>query len=149
MISLQLFNGGNFFHYHHQPSPTKTNYGLYLNIIWLYIAIFVSTLTSRKTSSMEYLFGKKIRALREAQGLLQRQVAYHLDIDSPMLSNIERGDRRAKREWIPKLAKLLQVSEEELLTYWLADRVFDVVDNEKVAKETIKTVAKTIGLKAV
>lgn len=52
---------------------------------------------------MEYLFGKKIRALREAQGLLQRQVAYHLDIDSPMLSNIERGDRRAKREWIPKL----------------------------------------------
>lgn len=98
---------------------------------------------------MEYLFGKKIRALREAQGLLQRQVAYHLDIDSPMLSNIERGDRRAKREWIPKLARLLQVSEEELLTYWLADRIFDVVDNEKVAKETIKTVAKTIGLKAV
>ena len=28
--------------------------------------------------------------MREAQGLLQRQVAYHLDIDSPMLSNIER-----------------------------------------------------------
>ncbi len=98
---------------------------------------------------MEYLFGKKIRALREAQGLLQRQVAYHLDIDSPMLSNIERGDRRARREWIPKLAKLLNVSEEELLTFWLADKVFDVVNDEKVAKETIKTVAKTIGLKAV
>ena len=98
---------------------------------------------------MEYLFGKKIRALREAQGLLQRQVAYHLDIDSPMLSNIERGDRRARREWIPKLAKLLNVSEEELLTFWLADKVFDVVNDEKLAKETIKTVAKTIGLKAV
>ena len=98
---------------------------------------------------MEYLFGKKIRALREAQGLLQRQVAYHLDIDSPMLSNIERGDRRARREWIPKLAKLLNVSEEELLTFWLADKVFDVVNDEKVAKETIKTVAKTIGLKSV
>lgn len=85
--------------------------------------------------------------MREAQGLLQRQVAYHLDIDSPMLSNIERGDRRAKREWIPKLAKLLQVSEEELLTYWLADRVFDVVDNEKVSKDTIKTVATKMGMK--
>lgn len=48
---------------------------------------------------------------------MQRQVAYHLDIDSPMLSNIERGDRRARREWIPKLAKLLNVSEEELLTF--------------------------------
>lgn len=54
-----------------------------------HLVIFVSTLTSRKTRSMEYLLGKKIRALREAQGLLQRQVAYHLDIDSPMLSNIE------------------------------------------------------------
>ena len=81
---------------------------------------------------MEYLFGKKIRALREGQVLLHRQVAYQLDIDSPMLSNIERGDRRAKREWIPRLAKRLQVSE-ELLTYWMADRVFDLVDNEKVA----------------
>ena len=98
---------------------------------------------------MEYLFGKKIRALREARGLLQRQVAYHLDIDSPMLSNIERGDRRAKREWIPKLAKLLQVNEEELLTYWLADRVFDVVDNEKVSKDTIKTVATKMGMKVI
>jgi hypothetical protein len=38
---------------------------------------------------MEYLLGKKIRALPEAQGLLQRQMAYHLDIDSPMSSNIE------------------------------------------------------------
>lgn len=132
-----------------QLSSTKPNNRKYRIFIWLYIAIFVNTLTSRKTSSMEYLFGKKIRAMREAKGLLQRQVAYYLDIDSPMLSNIERGDRRAKREWIPKLAKLLQVSEEELLTYWLADRVFDVVDNEKVAKETIKTVAKSIGLKAV
>ncbi len=80
---------------------------------------------------------------------MQRQVAYHLDIDSPMLSNIERGDRQAKREWIPKLAKLIQVSEKELLTYWLADRVFDVVDNEKVSKDTIKMVATKMGMKVI
>jgi hypothetical protein len=30
----------------------------------------------------------------------------------------------------------------------LADKVFDVVNDEKVAKETIKPVAKKIGLKA-
>jgi transcriptional regulator with XRE-family HTH domain len=47
---------------------------------------------------MENLFGTKIRSLREAQGLMQRHVAYHLDIDSPMLSNIERGERKARRE---------------------------------------------------
>lgn len=98
---------------------------------------------------MENLFGTKIRSLREASGILQRQVAYHLDIDSPMLSNVERGERKARREWIPKLAKLLKTNEDELLTAWLADKVFDVVNDEKLAKETIKTVAKTIGLKAV
>lgn len=78
---------------------------------------------------------------------LQRQVAYHLDIDSPMLSNIERGDRRAKREWITKLAKLLEVSEDELLTYWLADRIQELVQDERVAKDTIKTVATKMGMK--
>ena len=59
---------------------------------------------------MENLFGTKIRSLREASGILQRQVAYHLDIDSPMLSNVERGERKARREWIPKLAQLLKAN---------------------------------------
>ena len=96
---------------------------------------------------MGNLFGTKIRSLREAQGLMQRHVAYHLDIDSPMLSNIERGERKARREWIPKLAHLLKVNEDELLTAWLADRIQEIVQDEKVAKDTIKTVATKMGMK--
>lgn len=96
---------------------------------------------------MGNLFGTKIRSLREAQGLMQRHVAYHLDIDSPMLSNIERGERKARREWIPKLAQLLKINEDELLTAWLADRIQEIVQNEKVAKDTIKTVATKMGMK--
>lgn len=41
------------------------------------------------------LFGKKIRELRDEQGVLQRQLAALLKIDTPMFSKIERGDRRA------------------------------------------------------
>jgi len=96
---------------------------------------------------MGNLFGTKIRSLREAQGLMQRHVAYHLDIDSPMLSNIERGERKARREWIPKLAQLLKTNEEEVLTAWLADRIQEIVQDEKVAKDTIKTVATKMGMK--
>jgi transcriptional regulator with XRE-family HTH domain len=96
---------------------------------------------------MNNLFGTKIRSLREAQGLMQRHVAYHLDIDSPMLSNVERGDRKARREWIPKLAQLLKANEDELLTAWLADRIQELVQDEKVAKDTIKTVATKMGMK--
>jgi len=96
---------------------------------------------------MKNLFGTKIRSLREAQGLMQRHVAYHLDIDSPMLSNVERGERKARSEWIPKLAQLLKANEDELLTAWLADRIQELVQDEKVAKDTIKTVATKMGMK--
>ena len=96
---------------------------------------------------MGNLFGTKIRSLREAQGLMQRHVAYHLDIDSPMLSNVERGERKTRREWIPKLAQLLKANEDELLTAWLADRIQELVQDEKVAKDTIKTVANKMGMK--
>ncbi|OYU96253.1 MAG: transcriptional regulator [Bacteroidetes bacterium B1(2017)] len=96
---------------------------------------------------MENLFGTKIRSLREASGILQRQVAYHLDIDSPMLSNVERGERKARREWIPKLAQLLKTNEDELLTAWLADRIQELVQDEKVAKDSIKAVAMKMGMK--
>ena len=46
------------------------------------------------------LLGNKIRSLRDEQGILQRQVAAYLEIDTPMFSKIERGDRRAKRSQV-------------------------------------------------
>ena len=61
------------------------------------------------------LFGDKIRELRDEQGLLQRQLAAALEIDTPMFSKIERGDRRAKREQVVKLAELLHQDENEML----------------------------------
>lgn len=92
------------------------------------------------------LFGSKIKELREEQGVLQRQLAALLEIDTPMFSKIERGDRRAKREQVIKLAEYLHQDEKEMLTLWLADKVLDAVDGElelcsdaiTVAQEQIK-----------
>ena len=50
------------------------------------------------------LLGNKIRSLRDEQGILQRQVAAYLEIDTPMFSKIERGDRRAKRSQVIQMA---------------------------------------------
>ena len=71
------------------------------------------------------LFGKKIRELRDENGVLQRQLAALLEIDTPMFSKIERGDRRAKREQVIKLAEYFHQDENEMLTLWLADKVLD------------------------
>jgi len=89
-------------------------------------------------------FGNRIKELRESQGLLQRQISAHLEIDTPMFSKIERGERRAKREQVLKMAKVFKTNKEELLTLWLADQVLDLVINENQALQALKLATKDI-----
>jgi len=77
------------------------------------------------------IFGKKIKKIREERGMLQRQLSAALEIDTPMYSKIDRGERKAKRSQIPIMARLLKVDEKELLTIWLADKVLDTVEGEE------------------
>ena len=76
------------------------------------------------------LLGNKIRSLRDEQGILQRQVAAYLEIDTPMFSKIERGNRRAKRSQVIQMATYFKVDEKEMLTLWLADKVLDALEGE-------------------
>jgi transcriptional regulator with XRE-family HTH domain len=88
---------------------------------------------------MKNQFGYRIRELRESNKLLQRQVASILEIDTPMYSKIERGDRPAKREQVVTIAKILTTDENELLTFWLADKILDVIENEtELADQALK-----------
>ncbi len=91
------------------------------------------------------LLGKKIRELRDENGVLQRQLAVLLEIDTPMFSKIERGDRRAKRMQVIQLANYFHVDEKELLTLWVADKVLDAIENEDELKQAaIKVVQEEI-----
>ena len=92
------------------------------------------------------IFGKKIRSLREERGLLQRQLSAALEIDTPMYSKIERGDRKAKRSQIPVMAKIFQVDERELLTIWLADKILDTVEEAaEVKNEALAYVRESLA----
>lgn len=92
-------------------------------------------------------FGEHIKQLREKNQLLQRQLANELDMDTAMLSKIERGERRAKREHIPTLASILQTNEKELFTIWLADKVYDLIKEEDNATEILKVAEEEIAAK--
>jgi transcriptional regulator with XRE-family HTH domain len=83
-------------------------------------------------------FGEKIKELREQKGLLQKHIASRLDIDTPMLSKIERGERKAKRDQLPILAKALSADKDDLLSLWLADQVYDIVKDENMALKAIQ-----------
>jgi len=60
------------------------------------------------------------------------------------LSKIERGERVLKKEQIPLLAKILKTDEDELMTLWLADQMYNVIDGEPLANEAIKQLTKNI-----
>ena len=52
------------------------------------------------------MFIEKIKQLREERQLPLRKLAAALDIDSATYWKIEKGERRAKKEHIPLIAKL-------------------------------------------
>lgn len=89
-------------------------------------------------------FGERLRQLREKKGLLQRHVANQLDMDTPMLSKIERGERNARKEHVPELAKLFEVTEDELMALWLGDRVYNIIKDEKTALEAMQVAEQNI-----
>ncbi len=58
--------------------------------------------------------GHKIRELREIQNLLLRHVAAELEVDTALMSKIERGERNASKQQVIEIAKYLKANEEEL-----------------------------------
>jgi len=91
--------------------------------------------------------GEKIRTIRESKSLLLRQVAAYLEIDTALISKIERGERRLTREQVTKLVKYYNVTDEELLTLWLSDKLLDTIENEPFAMQGLnkaKTILKTL-----
>ena len=96
---------------------------------------------------MNSQFGERIRTLREKQNLYLRQVAPLLEMDTAQLSKIEKGLRQLKRQQIPILSAILKADKDELLTLWLADQIYAVVKDEKLANEAMQVADKKINLK--
>lgn len=90
-------------------------------------------------------FAQKLKSLREEHGYVQRQIAALLDIDTPMYSRIERGERFAKEEHIAIIAKYYNIDEDELRQLWLADKVYDVIAGESYANEVLSIVSESIA----
>ncbi|SMG15613.1 helix-turn-helix domain-containing protein [Sphingobacterium psychroaquaticum] len=89
-------------------------------------------------------FGIKVRGLRKKKGLLLRQIAAALEMDTALISKIERGERKANREQVIKLAEILNVEVEELLVIWLSDKIVDMLEKEPLAYKALKNSEKRI-----
>lgn len=92
---------------------------------------------------MPTIFGNKIRTLREEKQIPQRQLAAALEIDTATYCKIEKGDRRAKREQVTRLADLLEVDSKELIRLWSTDKVYDIIAEEE-ATQILNVVSESI-----
>ncbi len=88
--------------------------------------------------------GEKLIDLREKQGLLLREVAANMEVDTAFVSKLEHNKKTANKSHIKSLAKLYKVTEKELLPYWLAEKVRKAISDEEFGKEALQIVLKEI-----
>jgi transcriptional regulator with XRE-family HTH domain len=86
--------------------------------------------------------GDTLRELREGKQQPLRTVAAYLDIDQAILSRIERGQRKASREQVLKLAEYFNVDADDLLVAWLSDKVIATVADDKIIADKALDIAK-------
>ncbi len=89
-------------------------------------------------------FGEIIRFNREKRQMLLRHLSSKLDIDTGLLSKIERGEKIAKKENILKLSEIFSIQYEELYTLWLADKIYKLVYEEKNVLDALDIVKNEI-----
>ena len=83
-------------------------------------------------------FGDIIRKKREEKGMLLRQLAALIDMDTAILSKVERGARKARREQVEKIAKALDLNEKELLVEYLSENIAYEILDEVSAMDVLK-----------
>ena len=90
------------------------------------------------------MLGFRLKELREAKGLLQREVAAKLEVDTAYISKVENDEKRLSKAHLRMLSKILAVNEKELHNLWLADKVLSVIDEEDEAEKAIEIVHEYI-----
>ena len=93
------------------------------------------------------MLGQKLRELREAKGLVQRQVAAELEVDTAYVSKIESNEKPVSRQHLKKLSILFGITESELITLWLADKLYDIAKEEELGLKAIEVAEEELKLK--
>lgn len=88
--------------------------------------------------------GEQIRKLRESQDIPLRIISAFLDVDPAILSKIERGQRRATKEQVIKLAGYFKVDKDELIVAWLSDKIVHEMEDEEQALKALHVAEQKI-----
>lgn len=84
------------------------------------------------------MIGERIRELREANGILLRELDLEVGVGLVVLSKEERGERSFRRADIDILAKIFKQPKKDLITLWLADKILKTTQNQAYSKEALQ-----------
>jgi transcriptional regulator with XRE-family HTH domain len=90
-------------------------------------------------------FGEYLRSRREQLGLPLRKVAAELDIDTSILSKIERSERVATKEMLPTLANTLEIQEKEMEIEFIKAFILTDLGELKFLKSGLEETLNTIN----
>lgn len=79
-----------------------------------------------------------LKNAREQKGLKTREVAQLLSIDQALVSKFESGTRKPTKDQITKLAALLEINFEMLMTVWLKEKIIHEIGQEEFALQALK-----------
>jgi transcriptional regulator with XRE-family HTH domain len=88
--------------------------------------------------------GQHFRELRTNKGETLHQVAKGTDIDSPMLSKIERGERMPTLEQLKRLSMYFKVSESDLKVMHTAEKIIKEFGANETTYEAVKMVEEQL-----
>lgn len=83
-------------------------------------------------------FGEKLKELRENKGLSQREVGASIGVDAAFISKVEKGEKKVSRSHLPDLSNFLKIENEILETLWLADKLYQLIENEEYGHDALR-----------
>jgi transcriptional regulator with XRE-family HTH domain len=81
--------------------------------------------------------GDKLRQLRTQNNLPLRKVAALIDIDTAILSKMERGGRKLTKDIVIKLSKVYKYNTDELVVLFLSDKILYEIQNEELGETAL------------
>ena len=89
-------------------------------------------------------FGEYLRSRREQLGLPLRKVAAELDIDTSILSKIERNERVATKEMLSILSRTLDIPKKELQIEFIRSTILSELGDLEFLTDGLKNVLKKL-----
>ena len=88
------------------------------------------------------MLGEKIKLLRENLSISQRELGAYIEVDAAFISKIEKGEKSINRKHLVIISQVLKTTESELLTLWLADKVYKVIAEEELGLDALTIAEK-------